>query len=258
MKLLFFVIAAALSLLNPAQIRASSFITRPLSEVTQRTPTIVRGRIGSSYADWANNTDGSRRIYTFYDLQVSEVFKGDPKANSSIQIRELGGEKDGIGMQVSGAAQFSKGEDVVLMLGEKNPDGSYNVQGLMTGKFAIGHDPSGNETLIGAIDEDAQDHPGPWTISDFRKLVASQSQATHTETPNHIATSPSPAGVAPVSFNSPRAAAVQPSPTASQLQPDRDQGAAQSSDTGFSWGYAVTAILLLGALAIGWMTRKKM
>lgn len=251
---------------NPAldQAWATTFVSRPLSETTQKSPTLVRGKVNSSgYSDWVKTPDGGRRIYTYYEIQVSEVFKGDPKSGTSIQIRELGGEKDGVGLQIAGTARFSPGEDVVLTLGEKNADGSYDLRGMMTGKFSITRDQAGNEILLGATGEDIEgnptegshdEHHGPWTLSDFRKLVASQSATSHSES-NPSSKSSANLSVTPsgtVSSSSPTL-----TPTASQLQSERDQGAAQGAGAGLNWGYVVAAILLLGGLGLGLLTRKK-
>jgi hypothetical protein len=240
---------------------AATFVSRPLPETTQKTPTLVRGKIGSHTADWVKTSNGGKRIYTFYELQVSEVFKGDPKAGTTIQIREIGGEKDGIGLEVSGSARFTTGEDVVLTLGGKNEDGSYDVLGLMSGKFGIGRDSSGNEILIGATGEDiegapAEDHHGPWTLDEFRKMVASQSRNSHSESPTQK-TAPSATSATPAPSISAVPAVVASSSPAPQLHSDRDLGAAQSSGTEAYWGYAVTALFLLGGLTLGWKTRKK-
>jgi hypothetical protein len=253
-----YIFLLATLLICSAPVLATSFISRPLPETTQRTPTIVRGKVGSSHADWAKTPESGKRLYTFYELQISEVFKGDPKPGSTILFRQLGGEKDGIGLQIAGSAQFSPGEDVVLTLGEKNPDGSYDLRGLMTGKFGIGRDQSGNEILIGATGDDVEnapaDHHGPWTLGEFRKLVASQSPTSHIEaspTPN-VKADPAPA---PSNLSSmPVASSTQ---AASPLQVERDQGAAQPADTGAHRGAAVIVILLLGGLWVGWMMRKK-
>jgi hypothetical protein len=238
---------------------ATSFVSRPLPETTQKTPTLVRGKIGSNYSDWVKTPEGGRRIYTFYELQVTEVFKGDPKAGSSIQVREIGGEKDGIGLQVAGAAQFTQGEDVVLTLGEKNPDGSYDLRGLMTGKFDIGRDQSGNEILVGATgeemegnpsDKSADDHHGPWTLSEFRKMIVSQSPGAHSEVGTQASPRPVSAVATPAPSVSPSASSGASSLPASQLQTERDQGAVH---------YGIAAVLLigLGGLMVGWRARKK-
>lgn len=246
---------------NPTldQAWATTFVSRPLSETTQKSPTLVRGKVNSSgYSDWVKTPDGGRRIYTYYEIQVSEVFKGDPKTGTSIQIRELGGEKDGVGLQIAGTAQFSPGEDVVLTLGEKNADGSYDLRGMMTGKFSITRDQAGNEILLGATGEDiegsADEHHGPWTLSEFRKLVASQSATSHSE--SNPSSKPS-ANLSVTPSGAVLPSAPTPTPTASQLQSERDQGAAQGAGAGLNWGYIVAAILLLGGLGLGLLTRKK-
>lgn len=177
---------------------ATTFIERPFPESVSEAPLIVRGRIGTSYADWVQNA-GGRKIYTFYDLQVDEVIKGQVE-NRSIVIRELGGEKDGVGMHVSGAAQFDRGEDVVVFLTERNSDGSFDVLGLMMAKYNIQRDESGNEVLVGpglggahshaaesshkeAHDEshNAPEEPKKWTLDALRQLVKEQQSQNQNE-----------------------------------------------------------------------------
>lgn len=260
MKFHFFLILLPLLAFNQAW--ATSFVSRPMAETTQNSPTLVRGKVGTkTYSDWVKTPEGGKRIYTFYDIQVSEVFKGDPKAGTTIQIREMGGEKDGIGLQIAGTAQFSPGEDVVLTLGEKNPDGSYDLRGMMTGKFGITRDQSGNEILVGATGEDIdgtpEDHHGPWTLSEFRKLVASQVGASHSEAKSPVAVASGSVSSSPTAAPSVAPALNPNAPAASQLQNERDQGAAQGAGAEWNWGYAVAAILLLGGLALGLLTRKK-
>lgn len=142
-----------MALFVPALCLATTFIERPFPEVVQDSPVIVRGRVGMSYTDWVKGEENSRRIYTFYELLLDEVVKGQgqvPQGLRSIVFRELGGEKDGVGMQVAGSAQFDKGEDVVLLLGNRNSDGSYDLRGLSMAKFNIERDSEGHESLVGA------------------------------------------------------------------------------------------------------------
>ncbi len=134
------------------QALATSFIERPLPETVRETEQIARGKIGRKSVREAQSADGRRRLYTYYELQLSEVIKGslDLDQTPQILVREFGGEKDGVGMQVPGAAQFESGEDVVLMLGSRNVDDSYDLRGLMTGKFNIEKDEDGTEYLKNA------------------------------------------------------------------------------------------------------------
>jgi hypothetical protein len=124
------------------------FIERPFTESVQDAPVIVRGRAGMSYANWSHGSDGRRRIYTFTELQVDEVLKGTV-SSKSITMRELGGEKDGVGMQVVGAVRFERGEDVVVFLSEANPDGVFDVRGMMMSKYNIEKTEEDKEYLTG-------------------------------------------------------------------------------------------------------------
>ena len=126
---------------------ASSFVERPFPEIVREADQIVRGKVGKKIAREAMGLDGHRRIYTYYEFEISEAFKGTLKDNDSVSIRELGGEVDGRGMNVPGSAFFDTGEDVVLTIGSKNPDGSYDLRGLATGKFTLDKDEDGKEFL---------------------------------------------------------------------------------------------------------------
>lgn len=128
---------------------ASSFYVPPFKEAVQSAPTIVRGQIGMSHARWATDRDGIQRLYTFYELQVSEVIKGDLTTNALI-LREMGGEKDQVSVQISGTAQFLKGEDTIIFLEkELNSDGSFDLHGMSTGKYSIETLADGTEILTG-------------------------------------------------------------------------------------------------------------
>ena len=157
---------------------------------------VVRGKIGPSTTKWSMGIDGSKRIYTYIELQIDEVFKGDVKGHT-LTMRELGGEKDGVGMQVSGTAQFNLGEDTVVFLdqaqidqgGSAPKDEYYDVRGMMMGKFNVvrpdeskdGSKNDGKEILFGA-GITATDHPilrnqngdGRWTIGALRELIQTQ------------------------------------------------------------------------------------
>ena len=167
---------------------ATSFYERPFSEAVEDAPVVVRGKIGPSTTKWSMGIDGTKRIYTYTELQIDEVFKGDVKGHT-LTMRELGGEKDGVGMQVSGTAQFNPGEDTVVFLDQSHIDegGSapkdeyYDVRGMMMGKFNVVRPDNGKEYLVGA-GITATDHPvlrsqnadGRWTIGALRELIQTQ------------------------------------------------------------------------------------
>lgn len=132
--------------------QASSFYEVPFPDSVRNAPTIVRGKVGKSETAWTTLPDGSKHLFTYYDVEVNEGFKGGPKSGSSIRIRELGGSKDGVSLNVSGTASFDRGEDVVVTLGEAsaNIDSAYPVVGMMMGKYNLEKGADGKEYLRGA------------------------------------------------------------------------------------------------------------
>lgn len=228
--------------------QATSFLERPFPDSVKDAPVIVHGRVGATTTDWGHERDGGKRIFTYWELDVGEVLKGAAeRAGNILRMREMGGEKDGVGMQISGAATFSLGEDVVVFLDDKNSEGSYDVYGMMMGKYTFTKDADGQETLYGAglssvekprIYDAEDDHaatPVPkWTLEALRRLIASQSNL-----PVRPIVSPAPR-LAP----SPRVAPVEaPRPAAPGLQSLPPE--AQS----FPWGPAsALGVAILGAL----------
>jgi hypothetical protein len=160
---------------------ATSFYPRPFPVTIQDAPVIVRGHINSTYSDWAVGPDNMRRLYTFYNVEVSEVLKGSA-TGPTLVMREMGGEKDGVGMEVAGAAHFQVGEDVVTLLSLPNSDGTYDVHGLMMGKMDVVKNDSGEEFLQGPAlelnihdENDVSQHSSQtWTLRNLRKLIATQ------------------------------------------------------------------------------------
>lgn len=156
-------------------VRATSFIERPFPDRVYSAPVIVHGVIGKTWADWANSEDGTRRIYTFYEFDVKETIKGG-ELPRLITLRELGGEKDGVGMRVEGSAEFVADEDVILFLNHINKDGTFDIWGMMMGKFTLQkgeQGAQGNEYITGMGAEVAAGQR-KWTLDSLRKLVKSQ------------------------------------------------------------------------------------
>lgn len=177
--------------------RATTFYQRPFPTTVGEAPAIVRGKIGMSYPNWVTDAEGNRRIYTFTELEVIEVLKGDVPGKR-VMLRALGGEKDGVGLHVPGTAEFSRGEEVVVMVGPANADDSRDVRGMMMGKYNVERDSAGQEYLTGpginpgnregvltahderggSQDADArgQNGTGKWTLSALRELIRDQAK----------------------------------------------------------------------------------
>lgn len=240
--------------------RATSFMAQPFPKTVQESPTIVRGKVRSSHSDWGRSSDDSRQIFTYTDLDVEEVIKGPGIQAPSIQIREIGGEVGGVGMEVAGSSHFSPGEDIVVMLGNKNDDGSFDVRGLMMGKLDVRKDRSGQEILSGpAIDYQGEEASGAggdtlsqkiWTLEALRRLVAGQGPEA-LQSPRTRKESKFKAVLPRVA---PQAALrLQPSSQEQPVQPapESPKGAGTSP---WSWGLA---LLGLGGVGTWWIARSR-
>jgi hypothetical protein len=182
---------AALILIKTAF--GTSFYERPFAESLKSAPIMVRGKIGASQVDLATVSDGTQLVFTFYDFKVTEVIKGDLKL-STIKIREIGGEKNGVAMSVSGSAQFSAGEEVVVLLDAPVQE-AYPVRGMMMGRFAIEKNQDGKEYLRGpGLGSHATQ--AEWSLDAVKELV--QKQKTEPQT----AAIPNPSGTADTRPNS--------------------------------------------------------
>lgn len=163
---------------------ATTFVEAPFTQTVDETPTLVRGRVERIYTHWGEE-NGDKRIYTYVELKLAEVFKGKVEGSYFV-FRQLGGEAEGVGMQVAGAAKFKVGEDIAVTAGSKNGDGSYDLMGLMQGKYEIRQDPdSGEEVLVGAGIEshnggDSHGHSDTevkkWSLSQLRAYIAKSVQ----------------------------------------------------------------------------------
>jgi hypothetical protein len=228
-----------LLLLMPISIslsHATTFVPIPLTNQLAESDTVVRGKIGTSYSDYGSRNDGGRGIYTFYHLQVTEVVKGDVPA-TSILIREMGGEVNGVGMQVAGSAHFDSGEDVVVFMGAKNPDGSYEMKGLSSGKYNIQTQADGTENLLGLAQHE--------TMSSLRSIAQQQRGK-----PGHVITpSPSP------SFTAPFAVIGSSHSAASQLQPSTTP---PSDEEGKPSAKISVWVFILAAGLLGWFALRKL
>lgn len=149
---------------------AASFINRPLGDVVKETPNIVRGRAGENYSEW--DKTGRKALYTYTRLDITEVLKGSIR-ESQILLRQPGGSKDGMEMSVPGTANFNAGEDVVVLLGERNKeDDSYDVPGFTTGKYNVSTSEGGAPVLINSLGGGAVYDPqkAPGTLSYNAKI----------------------------------------------------------------------------------------
>lgn len=221
---------------------ATTFYPAPFPSSVYDAPVIVRGTIGTRNSDWNQDADGIKRLFTYYSLQVKEAFKGNI-SGSSIKIRELGGEKDGVGLEVPGASQYQQNEDVIVFLKNQSSDGSYEVEGMMMGKYNIQKDQNNTEYLIGA----SIDRNSKWTLNALRNLIREQSssgQSNTATTQSQIHASPS---ASPQDSSAQQLHSITPNPLESISQSSSNQN---SSQFPFQRYIFYLGISLLGALGI--------
>ncbi len=182
--------------------QATSFYIRPFSEFTQTSPVIVHGKLTNVRTDNSIAADGRRTIYTYANLEVREVLKGDLHQKSTITIRKAGGTKDGMTLEIPSSPEFKENDDTVLFLSAEKEDNSYEVLGLELGKFGL-EEKNGEMILTGGIfnyskptphsdhDEhvrakDLAENQKPWSLTQLRTLIHKQSgtplSTTNTET----------------------------------------------------------------------------
>jgi hypothetical protein len=160
--------------------QATTFMPVPFAERIQSTRMIVRATAGESRVDWAIGRDGSRRLYTFTQMTVREVIKDSPQRaapTGEFVVREMGGARDGVGLQISGTARFAAGEDVVLMLGNDNPDGSIELSGMMMGRYGVQQEADGSELLVGAGMSEGKPETERWSLERVRQEVKRQAES---------------------------------------------------------------------------------
>jgi len=249
MDLLFAFGAAAL--LSPLA-HATSFNIPPFSDFTSSTPNIVRGTLSNVRAENALTDDGGRTVYTFANLAVKEVLKGNIH-DSNITLRELGGSTNEMTIEIPSSPEFHENEDAVLFLGSEQEDHSYEVTGLELGKYQL-KDVGGDKILTGGIfnysrtqtgvtpDPRLKENQTPWSLNRLRNLIRSQEAQ-----PPKAAVSPASS---PSTLASPAPSVAPETSAAPNLSPDSVSNSASDTDSSSSmpWGSIVLAAIVVGVL----------
>lgn len=151
---------------------ATQFYPMALKVRVARAPILVRGVVGNSSVREAPGPDGMVRPYTYTEIDVTEVLRGSVTARG-VMVREMGGVlPDGVGLDVPGRAEFSNGEDVLLVLSPPAPDGTYDLLGLQMAKYNIEHDGRGEEIVVGPGTRlAAEDQSRTFRLSEVRDWI---------------------------------------------------------------------------------------
>jgi hypothetical protein len=129
-----FVLAVALLPFQGATLERLS-----MNEMIAKSTAIVRAKVVSSYAAMSGPV-----IYTHYQLQVGERYKG--AAQSTVDLAIPGGVAGAIRQVWGGAPQLDKGADCVFFLWT-GKSGLTQVMGLSQGLFTVAQDGSKDPTV---------------------------------------------------------------------------------------------------------------
>ena len=130
----------------PVQANATIVVPLSVEDMTTRSAIVVRGKVLASRPSW--NADKSR-IYTRTEVEVLEGYAQKGENAAKIFVRTLGGVVGDVGMNVSGAARFHQGEEVVLFL-RKSPVAAtdYQVVGMAQGKYRVRREDKGRVLAV--------------------------------------------------------------------------------------------------------------
>lgn len=142
-------VALGLTLASAGLASATSMVPMSISALTERASTVVRVKVERSAGAWG---PAQRHIYTYSEVEVSEVLRGEVQLGAQLLVRSLGGEIGGQGMRVPGAPRLVDGEDVVLFLQEapKEP-GVFRVVGMSQGLYRVVEDGSDDPKLVSGM-----------------------------------------------------------------------------------------------------------
>ncbi|MBI2820150.1 MAG: hypothetical protein HYX73_09245 [Acidobacteria bacterium] len=138
--------ALLLLLVFPAVAAATTLLAMYLDDLTSESQTVAYGRVVGARTEWdtAHNW-----IFTVYTIQPTQYLKGN--LGTSFELREPGGERDGIGMIVAGVPQFQVGQESVLFVWT-DPKGFHQVIGFEQGAVLIATDSAtGTKTATRSI-----------------------------------------------------------------------------------------------------------
>ena len=100
-----------------------------LDDMITRSTTIVRGKVAASWAAYTGSV-----IYTHYQIQVSEQFKGTPR--DSVEVMLPGGTAKGLSQSFSGSPVLKQGDEFVFFLWTSK-GGITWITGLTQGLFSL-------------------------------------------------------------------------------------------------------------------------
>ena len=148
-------------------LHASTLQQLSLDDMIQKSTVIVRAKPQLSYT-----APHGAVIYTHYQIQVTETFKGTPEANLDVVVP--GGVSGGLRQIFAGAPVLLNGQDYVLFLWTSK-NGLTQVIGLSQGLFSVSSGASGQPMVIHAASKELMLNAAgqPVTDSDVQMSLSS-------------------------------------------------------------------------------------
>lgn len=117
-----------------------SSVPLPLAAQAYLASSIVHGVVASVDTELA----GDDLVATRVQVDVIESVKGD--VGRTTTVRYLGGEKDGLQLEVTGAPRLQRGDEVVLFLTQTSSGESPGILGLERGTVRVQH--TGDRSIV--------------------------------------------------------------------------------------------------------------
>ena len=139
--LLIAALVAAVGVASAPDAEATSFRQMTFEQRVDMADVIVRGTVDEVWTE----RDDVGRIWTRAQLSVEQTYKGE--ARDALIVDQLGGTYAGMRMPMDGAARFSEGEEIVVILDKIGGDRLSPI-GMVHGKFTIMLDPYTHAHII--------------------------------------------------------------------------------------------------------------
>jgi len=161
-----------LALLAP--LRATTLEQLTLDEMIRKSTAIVRARITGSHSAARGGN-----IYTYFQLQVLESWKGSAVTSAPREVAVPGGMADGIRQSVAGAPELKPGREYVLFLWTSRT-GLTQLMGLSQGLFNVSEEgsdgglaqrPPASELMVDRSGNPVEDRSLSIQIRDLRARV---------------------------------------------------------------------------------------
>lgn len=122
--------------------RATTLVRMNLDDLAAESQTVVYARIAASRTEWSED---HKVILTIYTVEPLDYLKG--QLGPSFELRELGGEKDGLRMNVPSVPVFSVGQEAVLFVWTDR-QGRHQATGFEQGALDVRSDPATGRKIV--------------------------------------------------------------------------------------------------------------